>query len=165
MVAIENRTSLVRWVLAEIRHFLFCCNSSHFVAFHPQSKNLLLKFTNQGEGRKMQGKSGPRTTHGDGSETKAGKCDKCLNTQEASGTKGRFSCTPSYPRQWRRRCPSPPWQRGRGPRPAPRPTSRHQSAREETGENKKSLKIVMYVRFSRISSRQATGFEKEKNKH
>ena len=92
----------------------------------------------------MQGENGPRTTHGDGSETKAGKCDKCLNTQEASGTKGRFSCTPSYPRQWRRRCPSPPWQRGRGPRPAPRPTSRHQSAREETGENKKSLKIVMF---------------------
>ena len=39
-------------------------------------------------------------------------------------------------------------------------TSRHQSAREETEEQKK-LKNC-YVLFSRISSRQAAGFEKDK---
>ena len=40
-------------------------------------------------------------------------------------------------------------------------TSRHQSAREETGEHKKIIKKC-YARFSRISLRQDTGVEKEK---
>ena len=41
--------------------------------------------------------------------------------------------------------------------------STHQSARQETEENeKKTLKIVTYVRFSSISSQQVTGFGEEK---
>ena len=44
-------------------------------------------------------------------------------------------------------------------------TSQHQSASEETEENKKSLKIVTYVRFSSISRvKRSQGLEKEKER-
>ena len=43
-----------------------------------------------------------------------------------------------------------------------RRTSQHQSASEETEENKKSLKIVMFDSQVSISSQSVTGFGKEK---
>ena len=52
--------NLIRRESTEIRHFLFCFDSSHVAAFPPpQNKNNILKFkTRGGEGgrRKRQGK-------------------------------------------------------------------------------------------------------------
>ena len=42
MVANVSRTSSIRQEFSETCHFIFCCNSSHFAAFHLQNKKMFL---------------------------------------------------------------------------------------------------------------------------
>ena len=49
--------SLVRRELTEMRHFLSCFDPSHFAAFHPQNKNIFLKFKTQ-DGRERDRREG-----------------------------------------------------------------------------------------------------------
>ena len=54
-------------VLAEMCHFIFCCNSSHFAAFHPQNKKNIFKIQNSRRGEKEAGEK--RTELSDKAET------------------------------------------------------------------------------------------------
>ena len=74
-MAIVGEANSIRRVLTEIRHFLFCCHSSHFAAFPPRTKKNKFKLK---EGEKEVGK----TAHGNGPETKTEKRDKCDDTPE-----------------------------------------------------------------------------------
>ena len=58
MMAIVCGAGSSHQVLAEMRHFMFRYNLSHFAAFHPQNQKVFLKFKNQVEGRKSQGRRG-----------------------------------------------------------------------------------------------------------
>ena len=57
-MGIVGRTGSGHRVLAEIRHFLFCYNLSHFASSRPHNKTIFLKFKTQGGGRKRQGRRG-----------------------------------------------------------------------------------------------------------
>ena len=71
MMTVEGRMSLIRQELTEIRHFLFCFDPSHFAAFHPQNKNIFLKFKTQDGGERDRGEGGRAASRrvDDGAET------------------------------------------------------------------------------------------------
>ena len=74
-MAIVGGMNSIGRVLTEIRHFLFCCHSSHFVAFSSEQKNLI-QISRRGE------KEAGKTVYGNGPETSTGKHDKCDDTPE-----------------------------------------------------------------------------------